>query len=355
MSWWWLWYNFIYSSIPLLIFSFVIVCGGWNSNTKTAQAFSITNPYQQGSSSMSSTTTSPSSELLSKTYQNIATKTLETVDTWPNSKTLLSLLPQNETNGKYYIPTFLEHEAPLGVAAILHRSLESALILEQCDKIFEQLCKDLHQIFNDNTMEEDDDSWYWKIPKGTHHITVAIFHEHPTLLHNPTDKGRWKVIAEDMVEQLYDKIVNHFKQKLSSLPTPTLTLDSVLLTPDGAMIAGFIDTTGSFPIIRSEIINIAHNVLGDLTSRPKNLIHATVGRILHLPTLGLSKEQQMAVADLVRRYNTQILPEMVKSIHQSTNVSGNDGDGTFTLTELTMLRDITWTLRKYKEYGSWRL
>jgi hypothetical protein len=96
---------------------------------------------------------------------------------------------------------------------------------------------------------------------------------------------------------------------------------------------------------------MAEAAIGQLTSRPKKLIHVTAGRVLTLPN-GVTIEQRRAVTELARRYNNEVFPEKVKLLRESK--PGGQG-ASWSLTEITMIRDVVWTLRKIKEYGSWFL
>ena len=93
---------------------------------------------------------------------------------------------------------------------------------------------------------------------------------------------------------------------------------------------------------------MSQEVLGDvLTTRPKNLIHATIGRIVALPSNASDRQYQL-LTELAAEYNQDILPRVVHSIREEAK-SG----GVFTMQELSLARNIIWMLKEYKEYASW--
>ena len=304
-----------------------------------------------------------STSSLSQVYKEISSKALEIGEEWPDS-TNADILFQRDDRGAYLIPSFPEQDAPLSVVAILDRNQDAHRIVKECDVIFASLVADLHAKLLSNAVEDPQDRnsigdssrlgeelerYTWRMAEGTHHLTVAVFQEHPSLLLDKAGKARWHRVEESAAEAVYHHISSYQPTDIN-LSSPRLQLDSILLTRDGAMIAGFLDMTGTFQNIRYSCLEIASAVLGgDGTSRPKNLIHVTMGRILALPQ-DLNPAQRQAVASLVRQYNTKILPNRVARMQTSLPAGAS-----FALTELTMIRDVVWTLRRIKEYGSWHL
>ena len=70
---------------------------------------------------------------------------------------------------------------------------------------------------------------------------------------------------------------------------------------------------------------------GTLTSRPKTLIHVTLGRLLGQPD-GMSSEQDEAFAARVRHFNREKFPQLVASSEQRR----------FELTAVSLVRDSVW-------------
>ena len=291
----------------------------------------------------SSRTSSESSRLSSQTYKKLAHDAL-TVSQWPDSHFADKMLKRDERTGKFLVPSFPLEEAPLAVVALLDRNEVSRRILNGCDLMFTQFISEMREVVS----IEDEELDVWIVPDGTHHITVTVFQEHPILLVDEAQRQKWRPVEESVAELIYQRV----SQNDNSIGRPALKLDSLLLTGDGVMIAGFLDTTpnSAFQLIRDYNAEIGEKVIGTITSRPKTLIHVTVGRVLALPS-GLDPVQREAVNSLVRIYNTDYLPASVAALHKSMPPRG----AIFELTELTMIRDIVWTLRRIKEYGTWRI
>jgi len=316
-------------------------------------------------------------ESLSKSYKEIA-KTALVVENWPEGNSIFF----KDEDGVFTIPSFPEEDAPLAVVAMLDRNENARNILSECGKIFASFLSDLRAalvgsaadydsnenktdaigsgtesfVGFDNTtssLTAEIDRCIWRVPVGTHHITVAVFQEHPSILARESDKQKWRRVEEDVAEEVFSQVSSYQEENSVVIGAPILHLESLLLTRDGALLAGFVDTSpsSSFQHLRTSALQIAASIVdGDLTSRPKNLIHVTLGRLLALPE-DLSDAQRTEANSLVRRYNTEILPAQTSYLHESIQPQG----ATFELTELTMIRDIVWTLQKIREYGSWTI
>ena len=282
-------------------------------------------------------------EDLSSVYKEIASRALS-VENWPDTTTYNKLL-RRDALGVFQIPSFPVSEAPLAVVTLLDQNPAARQIIRECDEVFELFLNDLQNILPST-------GWIgrnvWRSIQGTHHITIAVFQENPSLLINAEDRKRCRTVPEDVAEELFSQLSTR-QLRHANLVAPILQLDSLVITGDGVMIAGFVEQSrNSFRAIRNSCLQIAGTILGELTSRPKKLIHVTVGRVLELPR-DTNQTQQIAVNQLVREYNSQILPEKVAIIKSSL-----PNKATFALTEVTMIRDVVWMLRKIKTYGSWR-
>jgi hypothetical protein len=126
---------------------------------------------------------------------------------------------------------------------------------------------------------------------------MAVFHEHPRILKNEEIRELWRPTSEETIKVLQDTLNEAIQQKCQSAAAPLLELDSILLTPDEAMIAGFVEIAHNdyddknnnladrYETMKQVCIDTAEVCLGgDLTSRPKQLIHITLGRVLYVPT-----------------------------------------------------------------------
>jgi len=275
----------------------------------------------------------------------------------------------------YQLPEFRGGNGPLGVFTLLHDNAEAKVIMDQCDAVFDQFCDTVRKDILDEPHKSHSqqpstmDHWILRSPPTSHHITVAILQEHPSFLRNdPEALANWQPISNDTIATLAAKYAHEHPKVVSSvskndnngLPRPPrLQLDSLLWTPDGALIAGFVDdndNAGIFDRLRQSSRSIAQDVLGDvLTTRPKNLIHATVGRMMGLPP-GASMDQYQTLRELARHYNQDVLPETVQRIilQQQPNSKTHNGGG-FDLNELSLARNAVWMMKEYVEYARWKL
>lgn len=131
---------------------------------------------------------------------------------------------------------------------------------------------------------------YWTSPRSWHTV-VAIFQEHPALLPE-AERADWSPVPIDKLEH---DLGTELRADLWAYPVPPLAvrLHGLRVCADGALIACFVEADPSAPAfapLRSRVKDIATKVLGPLTSRPKRLIHVTLGRVLSLPTLATSDE-----------------------------------------------------------------
>eukprot|EP00542_Grammatophora_oceanica_P021163 CAMPEP_0194034824 /NCGR_PEP_ID=MMETSP0009_2-20130614/7265_1 /TAXON_ID=210454 /ORGANISM="Grammatophora oceanica, Strain CCMP 410" /LENGTH=161 /DNA_ID=CAMNT_0038675911 /DNA_START=103 /DNA_END=585 /DNA_ORIENTATION=- len=151
------------------------------------------------------------------------------------------------------------------------------------------------------------------------------------------ERHKWMDTNRDGWNQrLVEEISAHHTQRCQ---TPDLRLDSLLWTPDGALIAGFVDETEPrFESLRESTTEIAGRVLdGRLTaSRPKTLIHVTLGRFLADAGLGSGVNQRdlSEFAKLARTYNEDILPTLVQRIGKDERA------GRMRITELSLVRNL---------------
>jgi len=307
-------------------------------------------------------------------YHDISEQSNNLVPKWPDSKQLCDhcLVYQEETQS-YRLPTFPDGNGPLGVFAFLHDNPNARAIMTQCDIVFNDFCEIIcHDILKEKNSKQSSDMmehWVLSSPPTSHHISVAILQEHPSFLRDhPEDLAKWQPLTNSTIQDLISKFEQaHYCLSDDCWLPPQLTLDTLLWTPDGALIAGFVDhdedgdnTSASasvsgrirFDDLRQSTRSVAKELLGDLltATRPKNLIHATVGRIVGLPPGSSSRAHHEALGELVRHYNQYVLPATVQNIHASSSCGG-----TFDLQELSLARNTRWMLHEYIEYGRWKV
>lgn len=262
-----------------------------------------------------------------------------------------------DTNSRsFQLPAFPDGNGPLGVFGFLHDNVAARSILASCDSAFANFCSevqdkvlDLEPKSSQEKLKKDFSNWVLQAPPTSHHISVAILQEHPSFLRNPEDLEKWKPICNSTTQQLAAAFA--YQHRIDVKESPQLKLDSLLWTPDGALIAGFVDKSSdhSFERLRQSSRDTAKDILGDiLTTRPKNLIHTTIGRIVGLPQ-GSTDYQHEALTNMARQYNEEILPSTVEMICNEWH------GGEYTLEELSLARNTVWMLQDYIEYSRWSL
>ena len=290
-----------------------------------------------------------SSNTLSQAYRDIAARS-NLLDWWPDSRKFCQdCLVYDEASNSYELPTFSDGQGPLGVFGFLQDNQSAQGVMGPCDIIFAEFCSKVKSdiLNNDSSLSRAMDRWILHPPPSSQHISVAILQEHISSLREQADIDNWKPIPHSSIQLLARSLMLEHQSKIQA--APELELDSLLWTPDGALIAGFLDTTSeqSFDKLRSSSRRIGRDVLGHvLTTRPKNLIHATIGRVVGLPP-GCSPNQLKMLTCLAQEYNERILPDAVVNIKTQTP--------SFTLDELTLARNIVWMLKEYSVYQSWSL
>lgn len=301
---------------------------------------------------------------LSAAYLEIAERS-NALPRWPDSKQLCDdCLVYQEDTQSYRLPTFPDGNGPLGVFGFLHGNSQAKSIMTACDDVLDEFCNDIRaNVLLLNTEHDQQlsaaamDHWILRSPPTSHHISVAILQENPSFLLDPTDLEKWKPVSNATIQTL--ALLLEQEHLSGGSPPPRIKLDQLLWTPDGALIAGFVDDNdddtdeiedvdnAGFDRLRQSSRTIARDVLGDiLTTRPKNLIHATVGRVIGLPP-GASDAQYQALAELARHYNEEVLPATVEKIQQECG-------GSFELQDLSLARNTVWMLHEYAEYATWR-
>jgi hypothetical protein len=192
----------------------------------------------------------------------------------------------------------------------------------------------LSKIFDDFVSELPDKSSivYAKVP----HLCVSVFQEHPSMLLDE-EKVHWRHVTDSDITNM----IREFDTLFANMITPIrLCLQSILLTPDGAMIAGFeecSDDLGLFQELRRESIRIGKQRIGGLTSRPKNLIHVTLGRVLDIG--------QNTGFD-VRKWNDDFLPKRMSKFPVPLE---------WTLEHVSLLRNKVWLCEENEIYATWSL
>jgi hypothetical protein len=282
----------------------------------------------------------------------------------------------------------LLQEGPIGLVAMIvdedgleQHNPQAAPIIRECIDAFESFEHDLRKICPDQLLHV--------IPAEAPHICIAIFRGHCCCCSIIPERASYAGSASHhdhttttmmtrapMKESTVDALQKSLNQTFQTLrPCKIiLQLDSILLTPDGAMIAGFVpiddedhqttmDDDDAYGKLQMAVTETAISILGG--GPPNNLtIHVTLGRILgfgdeHLlvrekqkksTVAVLPQRQQSAIRELVRRYNQEILPQTVTDIRRRMPAKQM---GTFQLRHVSLLRNVVWFCEENIFYQTW--
>ena len=121
------------------------------------------------------------------------------------------------------------------------------------------------------------------VDEASWHTVAAIFAENPVLL-SEDERAKWQPVGPDQLARLGRRL----EESLVDAPVPPLaiTLHGLRVCADGALIAAFVEDEtagGGFMPLRERAKTVGIEVLEVLTTRPKKLIHVTLGRVLELP------------------------------------------------------------------------
>jgi len=334
-------------------------------------------------------------------YQAIANQAIQTPN-WPASDDIVRLLEHHPLShdddddddddlvgvgGGVCTSTFraprFHRDGPLGLVALFSETDNPAAgpLIQRCLDCFDTLVQDLVDITNAASSSPQPPLLHI-IPKSkVPHVCVFMVHEHPSFLSSSSsnDDADEKPLVDDATLQLLIQDLSSVIDEHSISNGIWLQLESILLTPDGAMIAGFVEAAAqqqrredgstvsaadnnnnsAYQSMKTECVDRARARLGTtLTSRPKNLIHVTLGRVLGFGQHVLQRpselpeddERQERVRALVQRYNQEVLPDMVKCIREEQPTAG-----TWRLQHLSLLRNTVWFCEENIIYKTWDL
>lgn len=232
-------------------------------------------------------------------------------------------------SGTLHPPEFTDGHGPIGAYAMLGRTPEQARALRFCKQAFDSFVAQLRATMTPEQWPEFD-RLVWVNAESSYHTCVSVFHEHPSLLTSEAEKQAWRPVQGE----LRTRLAAALRDATAHHRAPQLTLDSLCLTADGAFIAGFVDDDSrAFAALREATATCARDTIGgELTSRPKSLIHVTLGRVLGAPA-DLSDAQRARVAALVHAHNDEVLPRMVAAA---------DCPRTMRVGGLSLVRDRVW-------------
>lgn len=318
---------------------------------------------------------------LSSIYQSIALKAFEEGITWPESNDFVKCLDRIDLDsdtessivGCYKATSFTDNQGPFGIMALFNEQQNSHVLplINELLTIFDKFVDELNDIlvgYDDSYCSEPSNSsassdktqpsYVGVLKSAVPHLTINVYQEHPKIL--PEDDCKfWRPTAESTLYELAAALDETLKDQLLTshhFHPMVLQLDSILLTADGAMIAGFIDVDKEhhmFLTMKQLLMDTAKNFFAKksgatLTSRPKKLIHITLGRILWIDESGLKSNDSSRLQELVRmllkKYNEEKLPRLVCDMKEHKS---------FVLTDISFLRNQVWLCVKNTIYKTW--
>lgn len=302
----------------------------------------------------------PSPPRLPEIYRQIAQQALST-SSWPDCDAFVKLLHTDPQSGKIVPPRFADGYGPVGVSFQFGRTQQqqqpqqhnqqAQALLSECTRALTAFVKEAESLYNSNNDNNTkNNNWFYKPPPATLHMIVAIFQAHPSFLSSDEERRAWQPIGPRQMPIL----IQSLHDALAQQPPIVVRLDSLLWTPDGALIAGFAEDNDEnaieeylpFTQLKSTCVQAALRALPTgLTTRPKKLMHVTLGRLLRRPP---TDAQQTALMALMQRYNRQVLPDLVRDI-VSVHNNNNNNKGRMLLDELVLIREWTWLSNEYEE------
>ena len=333
----------------------------------TLQVAALVSGTGMASSSLRRDSALPNLEL-AQIYTDIAQQAVQHTPDWPRNQQFVSLLQQDD-KGHYVAPTFNDGLGPIGTYALLKDNAQAQTILRYALQMsmvqFVKAAKTLYGIPNDSVNKSpaestynDSNAWFAYQPKPESlHMCIVIFQEHFSLLKGHADmQAIWKPFPTEIMPKFVQTLTHSIRQEFTTgIP---LRLHSIFWTPDGALIAGLVqdnsnsnsedndnnnEKSTSFAQLRKVCVSVAEEVLPiPLTTRPKKLIHVTLGRILEKPK---TESAQESLTKLMQDFNRDELPQLTATIRTSAEFNF----GRFDVEKVYLLREIVWMCNFYKE------
>lgn len=297
---------------------------------------------------------------LSSLYQQIRDQAIQ-ITNWPASQEISQQFERH--NNVYQAPSFQDGNGPIALVALFSESENPSAVplIQNCLSLFNQFIYDLCNIVTNTSGKEDQpeilhigpnpESTLHLIHAKVPHICILVFQEHPSLL-APEQHIHWRSVNEATAHTLSNDLSTVVFDNVST--NIGLQLDSILLTRDGAMIAGFLPIDeiafSIYQFIQTESAAVARNRLQtELTSRPKQLIHVTLGRVFGFRNgVPVDNSTPARVQELVRRYNLDVLPEFVANCRKINQHIWH-------LQHISLLRNTVWLCEENTIYRVWDL
>ena len=252
----------------------------------------------------------------------------------------------------YMAPVFQNNAGPLCFVALIldgksddtaQHNPAAVPIVAACIEQFQAFEHALRQICKDKVLHV--------LPAEVPHL----------MIHSATSSSDDKPMKDDAADLKQQLLVKPLSNAISSVVKEpiVLTLNRLFLTPDGAMVAGFVPHNITTYRMLQQYAAVA---IGGRTKNKQQqqqvviddgadgLVTVTVGHILgfgneeqqlvmkHLP-------EQEAINQLVRRYNEEVLPATVAGMPQRS----------FSLQHVSLLRNTVWLCEENIIYKTWDL
>ena len=236
---------------------------------------------------------------------------------WPRSSYFLEHCETRPEDGAL-LPRRFETDSVVGVSCELGEDREHVRLLETAQRVFSDILQEARErCLSAAASREFATRGIWWAPRESFHAVVSVFSEHPDLLDRDA-RERWTPVPED---KLKHELGVELRSDLWAYPVPpiNLRLHGYRFCADGALIACFVDDDAgrgggerdagelektpeaaedaadaptAFGALRRRVTALGLKVLGALSSRPKRIIHVTLGRVLRLPDARVCDDAQ---------------------------------------------------------------
>jgi len=249
---------------------------------------------------------------------------------WPRSSYFLEHCETRPEDGAL-VPRRFADDPVVGVSCELGEDQEHVRLLEKAQRVFSDILQEARdRCLTTAASKEFATRGIWWAPKESWHAVVSIFSENPDLLRDD-ERETWTPFPED---KLKHELGSELRSSLWAYPVPpiNLRLYGYRVCADGALIACFVDADAtkegaeesssngtskkfdektdsdpladaidartSFGALRRRVKSIGNTGIGTRTSRPKRIIHVTLGRVLRLPSCADARAKEALLAHL---------------------------------------------------------
>jgi hypothetical protein len=169
-------------------------------------------------------------------YANIRKQCDEKANGWPHAASMLAKCTR-DASGAPRPPAFSDGDGPIGAYAMLTTD-DNLAVLRWCREGFDAFVDELVAGLPPGEQRTELSRMLWVVDERSYHICVSVFHEHPSLLPEE-ERRKWRRVDERLGERLAAAL----RASTGALAPPTLQLDSLSITADGA----FIGTSADAP------------------------------------------------------------------------------------------------------------